>query len=250
MEASEKFDVIVVGAGKTRHKSRKHHKKLPSSSPIIPEWPEENFEKSIVIHSLEIGIINPNYIEKHVRHATVVGRSKSSYECRLHVAQVRQESRLRWLGHAGWGGFGTFSASTRRNSWASLWNIADHISTRFASNFSPCIMNTEGGLYTTSSNALRRAEPLPMSTGECIYTAKVTREPSRRSSVRTYPKCSTAYSVTVRRFWPISLVPRSRRPSVSTYMIDVSYQKSFRFDQSISALGRDGRAANISCISI
>ncbi|KAI1132339.1 cofactor FMO1 enzyme is FAD [Nemania abortiva] len=122
-----------------------------NSSPIIPKWPKENFEKP-VIHSLEIGI-NLDYIEKHVRHATVVGRSKSSYDAVYML--LKSGKTVDWIMRDG--ASGPFSLYAPK--FMGLWNIADHISTRFASNFSPCIMNTEGALYhflqrTTAGRAI------------------------------------------------------------------------------------------------
>ncbi|KAJ2992429.1 hypothetical protein NUW58_g2172 [Xylaria curta] len=110
-----------------------------NSSPIVPKWPRENFEKP-VIHSLEIGT-NLDYLDNNIQHATVVGRSKSSYDAVYML--LKSGKKVDWIMRDGASGPFSLYAPT----FMGLWNIADHISTRFASSFSPCIMNTEGKLY-------------------------------------------------------------------------------------------------------
>lgn len=110
-----------------------------NSSPIIPKWPRENFEKP-VIHSLELGTCQ-DYIANNVEHATVVGRSKSSYDAVYHLLSTGK--KVDWVMRDGLSG----PFSLYPPTFMGLWNIADHISTRFASSFSPCIMATSGTCY-------------------------------------------------------------------------------------------------------
>nr|D2E9W9.1 RecName: Full=FAD-dependent monooxygenase DEP4; AltName: Full=Depudecin biosynthesis cluster protein 1 [Alternaria brassicicola]ACZ57547.1 predicted monooxygenase [Alternaria brassicicola] len=110
-----------------------------NSSPIIPTWPRQTFEQP-VIHSLDLGK-HQDYIAKSVETATVVGRSKSSYDAVYHL--LCEGKRVNWVMRDGLSGPFSLYAPT----FMGLWNIADHISTRFASSFSPCIMNTSGFCY-------------------------------------------------------------------------------------------------------
>ena len=110
-----------------------------NSSAIIPQWPRKDFEKP-VIHSLQIGD-RLDYIASSVQRATVVGRSKSSYDAVFQLLNARK--KVDWVMRDGISGPFSIYAPT----FMGLWNIADHISTRMASNFSPCIMNTSGFWY-------------------------------------------------------------------------------------------------------
>ncbi|KAF4990932.1 hypothetical protein FGRMN_8170 [Fusarium graminum] len=110
-----------------------------NSSPIIPNWPREGFEKP-VIHSLDIGKYQ-SYMTSDVQSAVVVGRSKSSYDAVYHL--LRSGKRVNWVMRDGESGPFSIYGPT----FMGLWNIADHISTRFASGFSPCIMSTSGFCY-------------------------------------------------------------------------------------------------------
>ncbi|KAF1841193.1 cofactor FMO1 enzyme is FAD [Cucurbitaria berberidis CBS 394.84] len=110
-----------------------------NSSPIIPTWPNENFERP-VIHSLDLGR-QQDYIARDVQTATVVGRSKSSYDAVYHL--LCEGKKVNWVMRNGLSGPFSLYAPT----FMGLWNIADHISTRFASSFSPCIMATSGFCY-------------------------------------------------------------------------------------------------------
>ncbi|KXH27268.1 cofactor FMO1 enzyme is FAD [Colletotrichum simmondsii] len=111
-----------------------------NSSPIIPKWPRENFQKP-VIHSLELGS-HQEYISSSVQRATVIGRSKSSYDAVYHL--LCEGKKVDWVMRDGLSGPFSLYAPT----FMGLWNIADHISTRFASSFSPCIMSTSGMPYS------------------------------------------------------------------------------------------------------
>lgn len=110
-----------------------------NSSAIIPQWPRKNFEKP-VIHSLEIGD-RLDHIASQVQRATVIGRSKSSYDTVFQLLNAGKQ--VDWVMRDSVSG--PFSIYAPR--FMGLWNIADHISTRLASNFSPCIMNTSGFWY-------------------------------------------------------------------------------------------------------
>ncbi|KAF4958442.1 hypothetical protein FGADI_2364 [Fusarium gaditjirri] len=110
-----------------------------NSSPIIPQWPREDFEKP-VIHSLELGKYQ-DYINENVQNTVVVGRSKSSYDAVYHLLCAGK--KVDWVMRDGESGPFSIYAPT----FMGLWNIADHISTRFASSFSPCIMSTSGMCY-------------------------------------------------------------------------------------------------------
>lgn len=110
-----------------------------NSSAIIPQWPRSNFEKP-VIHSLHIGD-RLDYTAKNVQRATVVGRSKSSYDAVFQLLNAGK--KVDWIMRDSVSGPFSIYAPT----FMGLWNIADHISTRMASNFSPCIMNTSGFWY-------------------------------------------------------------------------------------------------------
>lgn len=116
-----------------------------NSHPIIPSWPKCNFEKP-VIHSLEISSYLDD-IAKNVQRATVVGRSKSSYDAVYQL--LKQGKKVDWVIRDGPAGPFSIYAPT----FMGLWNISDHISTRLASYFSPCIMNTSGFWY----NILQRS---------------------------------------------------------------------------------------------
>jgi len=110
-----------------------------NSSAIIPQWPRRDFEKP-VIHSLQIGD-RLDYIASTVQRATVVGRSKSSYDAVFQLLNAGK--KVDWIMRDSISGPFSIYAPT----FMGLWNIADHISTRMASNFSPCIMNTSGFWY-------------------------------------------------------------------------------------------------------
>ncbi|KAF5564995.1 hypothetical protein FNAPI_1880 [Fusarium napiforme] len=120
-----------------------------NSSPIIPQWPRKDFEKP-VIHSLELGKYQ-DYIRDSVKNTVVVGRSKSSYDAVYHLLCAGKT--VDWVMRDGESGPFSIYAPT----FMGLWNIADHISTRFASCFSPCIMSTSGMCYNFfQRNALGR----------------------------------------------------------------------------------------------
>nr|ART35007.1 putative monooxygenase [Fusarium bulbicola] len=110
-----------------------------NSSPIIPQWPREDFEKPL-IHSLELGKYQ-DYIRDSVKNTVVVGRSNSSYDAVYHLLCAGK--KVDWVMRDGESGPFSIYAPT----FMGLWNIADHISTRFASSFSPCIMSTSGTCY-------------------------------------------------------------------------------------------------------
>ncbi|RBR21454.1 hypothetical protein FVER53590_01737 [Fusarium verticillioides] len=120
-----------------------------NSSPIIPQWPRKDFEKP-VIHSLELGKYQ-DYIRDSVKNTVVVGRSKSSYDAVYHLLCAGKT--VDWVMRDGESGPFSIYAPT----FMGLWNIADHISTRFASSLSPCIMSTSGMCYNFfQRNALGR----------------------------------------------------------------------------------------------
>ncbi|KAK2612304.1 FAD-dependent monooxygenase dep4 [Conoideocrella luteorostrata] len=111
-----------------------------NSSPLIPKWPREGFEKP-VIHSLDLGM-HQDYIKNNIQSAVVVGRSKSSYDVVYHLLCAGK--KINWVMRDGQSG----AFSLYGPKFLGLWNIADHISTRFASSFSPCIMSTSGFCYS------------------------------------------------------------------------------------------------------
>ncbi|RYP64003.1 hypothetical protein DL771_008974 [Monosporascus sp. 5C6A] len=115
-QPTESFDVIVVAAVAGK-----------------------DFEKP-VIHSLELGT-QLEYMANNVERATVVGRSKSSYDIVYHLLSAGK--KVDWVTRDGVSGPFSLYAPT----FLGLWNMADHVSTRFAPNFSPCIMNTSGFCY-------------------------------------------------------------------------------------------------------
>ena len=110
-----------------------------NSSGNVPQWPRKDFQKP-VIHSLQIGG-HLEYIPNNVQRATVIGRSKSSYDTVFQLLNAGK--KVDWIMRDGPSGPFSIYAPT----FMGLWNIADHISTRMASNFSPCIMNTSGLSY-------------------------------------------------------------------------------------------------------
>lgn len=108
-----------------------------NSSPIRPAWPRDNFEKP-VIHSLEIAAYLPRIEGDQVQRATVVGASKSSYDTVFQL--LKAGKKVDWVIRKSPSGPFSIFAPT----FMGLWNIADHISTRFASSLSPSIMSTSG----------------------------------------------------------------------------------------------------------
>ncbi|KAJ5254793.1 cofactor FMO1 FAD enzyme [Penicillium chrysogenum] len=108
-----------------------------NSSPIRPKWPRENFHKP-VIHSLDIAP-NLSLIESDViQRATVVGASKSSYDTVYQL--LKAGKKVDWVIRPSASGAFSMFAPT----FMGLWHISDHISTRFASSFSPSIMSCNG----------------------------------------------------------------------------------------------------------
>jgi dimethylaniline monooxygenase (N-oxide forming) len=108
-----------------------------NSSPIRPKWPRENFHKP-VIHSLDIAP-NLSLIESDViQRATVVGASKSSYDTVYQLLKAGKKVDCVIRPSAS-GAFSMFAPT-----FMGLWHISDHISTRFASSFSPSIMSCNG----------------------------------------------------------------------------------------------------------
>ncbi|EEP76518.1 predicted protein [Uncinocarpus reesii 1704] len=110
-----------------------------NSSPIIPSWPRDCFEKP-VIHTWQIGKYL-DHINNDVQRATVVGASKSAYDTMFQLLNAGK--KVDWVIRDGPSGPFSIYAPT----FIGLWNIVDHISTRMAANFSPSIMNTSGFWY-------------------------------------------------------------------------------------------------------
>ncbi|KAL6229643.1 hypothetical protein BDW75DRAFT_249454 [Aspergillus navahoensis] len=108
-----------------------------NSSPVRPAWPRENFHKP-VIHSLDIAS-NLSLIESDaIQRATVVGASKSSYDTVYQL--LKAGKKVDWIIRPSASGAFSIFAPT----FMGLWHISDHISTRFASSFSPSIMSSTG----------------------------------------------------------------------------------------------------------
>ncbi|KAE8362922.1 cofactor FMO1 FAD enzyme [Aspergillus caelatus] len=108
-----------------------------NSSPIRPEWPRENFDKP-VIHSLDMAT-NLSLVESDaIQRATVVGASKSSYDTVYQL--LKAGKKVDWIIRPSASGAFSIFAPT----FMGLWHISDHISTRFASSFSPSIMSCTG----------------------------------------------------------------------------------------------------------
>jgi hypothetical protein len=105
----------------------------------VPQRPSVGFEKP-VLHSLETKD-HLEYIEDHVKRATVVGRSKSAHDTVYQLLSVGK--KVDWVMREGPSG----PFSIYPPTFLGLWHNADHISTRLASSFSPCIMNTSGFCY-------------------------------------------------------------------------------------------------------
>ncbi|KAM7220167.1 hypothetical protein V8F06_004495 [Rhypophila decipiens] len=110
-----------------------------NSSPAVPHWPSVGFEKP-VLHSLETKN-HLEFIQDLVERATVVGRSKSAYDAVYQLLSTGKE--VDWVMRDGPSG----PFSIYPPTFLGLWHNADHISTRLASSFSPCIMNTSGFCY-------------------------------------------------------------------------------------------------------
>jgi dimethylaniline monooxygenase (N-oxide forming) len=111
----------------------------PTSSPIVPSWPQEGFENPI-IHSQQIGN-HLDHISSHVQRATVVGAAKSSYDTVFLL--LKAGKKVDWIIRESRSGPLSISAPT----FIGLWNTVDHVSTRMAASFSPSIMNTSGFWY-------------------------------------------------------------------------------------------------------
>lgn len=112
----------------------------PTSSAIVPSWPQKGFETPI-IHSQQIGV-HLDQIHNHVRRATVVGAAKSSYDTVFLL--LKAGKKVDWIIRDSPSGPLSISAPT----FIGLWNTVDHVSTRMAASFSPSIMNTSGFWYS------------------------------------------------------------------------------------------------------
>ena len=112
----------------------------PTSSAIVPSWPQKGFEKPI-IHSQQIGV-HLDHINNHAQRATVVGAAKSSYDTVFLL--LKAGKKVDWIMRESPSGPLSISAPT----FIGLWNTVDHISTRMAASFSPSIMNTSGFWYS------------------------------------------------------------------------------------------------------
>lgn len=111
----------------------------PTSSPVVPSWPQEGFNKPI-IHSQTMGGHLSN-IEKTCKRTTVVGGAKSAFDTVYMLVKAGQ--RVDWIMRESPSGPLSISAPT----FLGLWSTVDHVSTRMAAAFSPSIMNTSGFWY-------------------------------------------------------------------------------------------------------
>ncbi|KAF9884962.1 hypothetical protein FE257_000872 [Aspergillus nanangensis] len=111
----------------------------PTSSPIVPKFPREEFDQP-VIHSQFINQ-HMDYIDQQVQRATVIGAAKSSYD--VVYMLLKAGKRVDWVIRESPSGPFSISAPT----FLGLWSTAAHVSTRMASSFSPCIMNTSSSWH-------------------------------------------------------------------------------------------------------
>ncbi|KAI9370358.1 cofactor FMO1 FAD enzyme [Aspergillus egyptiacus] len=111
----------------------------PTSNPIIPSFPRKDFDQPVV-HTQYLNQ-HMDYIHNHVQRATVVGAAKSSYD--VVFLLLKAGKKVDWVIRESPSGPFAISAPT----FLGLWSTAEHVSTRMAASFSPCIMNTNGGLY-------------------------------------------------------------------------------------------------------
>lgn len=112
----------------------------PTSSAIVPSWPQEGFV-SPIIHSQQLGV-HLDHIQNNVQRATVVGAAKSSYDTVFML--LKAGKKVDWIMRDSPSGPLSISAPT----FIGLWNTVDHVSTRMAASFSPSIMNTSGFWYS------------------------------------------------------------------------------------------------------
>ncbi|KAI1126932.1 hypothetical protein F5Y10DRAFT_266643 [Nemania abortiva] len=111
----------------------------PTSSVIVPDWPQSGFTRPIV-HSQVMGEHLP-WIEKTCKRATVIGGAKSAFDTVFMLVKAGQ--KVDWVMRDSPSGPLSISAPT----FIGLWSTVDHVSTRLASSFSPSIMNTSGLWY-------------------------------------------------------------------------------------------------------
>ncbi|CZT51336.1 uncharacterized protein RSE6_12466 [Rhynchosporium secalis] len=118
----------------------------PTSSAIVPSWPQDNFVKPIV-HSQHVGR-HLEFIEKTVTRATVIGGAKSSFDTVFLL--LKAGKKVDWIMRDSASGPLSISAPT----FLGLWNTVNHVSTRMAASFSPSIMNTSGFWYSFLQKSL------------------------------------------------------------------------------------------------
>ena len=106
----------------------------PTSQPVIPRWPDQGFDRSI-IHSSEVGS-SMDALES-VDRVTVVGAAKSSYDT-VYLLIVAGK-KVDWIIRED--GSGPLAMCPPRFFG---FNAVDFCSTRAAASFSPSIMNTTG----------------------------------------------------------------------------------------------------------
>jgi cation diffusion facilitator CzcD-associated flavoprotein CzcO len=111
----------------------------PTSNRRVPSFPQKEFDQR-VIHTQFLNQ-HMDYIDGHVQRVTVVGAAKSSYDVVFFL--LKAGKKVDWVIRESPSGAFAISAPT----FLGLWSTAEHISTRMAASFSPCIMNTTGSLY-------------------------------------------------------------------------------------------------------
>ncbi|KAL9060510.1 MAG: hypothetical protein Q9206_001014 [Seirophora lacunosa] len=108
-----------------------------TSSPVIPQWPSQDFDRPI-IHSSETGTSMDEL--KSIDRATVVGAAKSSYDTVYLLLAAGK--KVDWIIRED--GSGPLAIAPPRYFG---FNCVDFISTRATASFSPNIMNTSGLWY-------------------------------------------------------------------------------------------------------
>ncbi|KAL8757681.1 MAG: hypothetical protein Q9184_004142 [Pyrenodesmia sp. 2 TL-2023] len=108
-----------------------------TSSPVVPHWPRESFDRPI-IHSSETGTSMEEL--KGTDRATVVGAAKSSYDTVYLLLAAGK--KVDWIIRED--GSGPLAIAPPRYFG---FNCVDFISTRATASFSPNIMNTTGLWY-------------------------------------------------------------------------------------------------------
>jgi dimethylaniline monooxygenase (N-oxide forming) len=138
--ASDMSWIVELDEGPTLHCAKLIYATGPTSSKVIPTWPQKGFEKPIV-HSQGIGEYQDLIHSSSVDRATVVGAAKSAFD--LVFMLLKAGKKVDWVMRKSASGPLSISAPTFIN----LWNTVDHVSTRMAASFSPSIMNTSGFWY-------------------------------------------------------------------------------------------------------